>query len=82
MLVEMHARIREHGFLVAWRNREQIATRACTRSLHRLAITLKVDRDRVIRAPLSIDGGGDLARVHAVDISEVVHQLGLVPAID
>jgi hypothetical protein len=79
-LAEMHERIRLRGFILAWRNREQIATRACMRSLHRLVVTLKPEGQKVIAAPLSIDGGGDLARVHAVDISEVVHDLGLVVA--
>jgi hypothetical protein len=83
-LPEMHERIRARGFTVAWRNREQIATRACDRSHHRLVLTLKVDRDIVVGMPLAIDGGGggggDLSQIHAVDLSEVVHDLGLVVA--
>ena len=58
----------------------QIVSRACARSVHRLVVTLGVERDMVVRVPLAIDGGGDLASIHPVDVSEVLRDLGLVVA--
>jgi hypothetical protein len=74
---ELIERIRAKGFVLAWRDREQVASRACVRTPHRLAVVLGVDQKHVVRATVTVEGG-TLDQLHSVDVSEAVHDFGFV----
>ncbi len=74
--------LRAIGFETTWRNREQIATRACTRTPHRMRVTQVVEDRKVVRYVIAaeqdaVDVG--LENIHPVDLSEIVHALALHP---
>jgi hypothetical protein len=79
-LPDFHKMLDAAGFDKGWRNRLQTASRRGARGLPHLVGTLGVENKMVTRVTWSAEVGGqpvDLARVHPVDLSELVADLAL-----
>jgi hypothetical protein len=75
---EIYERLRAKHFDV-----RLTASRACARSRGRLEVTIICEKQKVECLWLSRSGpgvaGASLERVHSVDLSEIVHDLGVIP---
>ena len=66
-------RLAAKGFTTSRRFQDQTASRRCVRTAQVLEVTLRVDKQTVVRATLN----GDLDKVHPVDLAELAHDLEL-----
>ncbi len=80
---ELYDKFHAKRFEASWRDKELVASRPCARSPGRLRMTLTFDKQVLVRAALVAERGGrvvDLDDVDAVDLSELAHDLDVMPA--
>lgn len=80
---EIGEKMRACGFETSWRDRQQIATRACSRSTSlRVRLTQVIADRNVVGFTLALEESAvdvDLSRIHPVELSEIVHTFSLRP---
>jgi hypothetical protein len=77
---DLQERVRAHGFESGFRLGRQYVSRRCARSPDRLGVSVELANQLVARFTLAAERSGktvDLARIDAVDLSELAHDLGV-----